>query len=93
MAGLGSFNKLGGMSSGPAYLFRLTAFTLRRTESSQTIISVTEGTEHPMRSLCCAGNSVIDSFVSHASFRRETSGGVAKYRRNIGKVFSSETSM
>ena len=76
MAGSGSFNKLGGMSSGPADLIRLTAFNLRRTESSQTIISVTEGTEQPMRSLCC----VIDSFASRASFRRETSGGVAKYR-------------
>ena len=93
MAGSGSFKKLGGMSSGPTDLFRLTAFNLRKTESSQTIISVTEGTEKSMPSLCCAGKSVIDLFVSHASFRRETRGGVAKYRRNIVKVFPSETPM
>lgn len=93
MAGSRSFNKLGGMSSGPADLFRLTAFHLRKTESLQTIISVTEGTEKSMPSLCCAGKSVIDSFVSHASFRRDTSGGVAKYQRNIVKVFPSETPM
>ena len=53
MAGLASFNNLGVMSSGPADLFGLMAFNLRRTESSQTVISVTEGTEQPMRSLCC----------------------------------------
>ena len=80
MASSGSFNKLGGMTSGPADLFGVTAFNLHRTESSQTKISVTEGTEQSMRSFCCAGKSVIDSFVSRASFRRETSGGVAKYR-------------
>ena len=80
MAGSGSFDKLGGISSGPADLFGLMAFNLRRTESSQTITSVTEGTEQSMRSLCCAGKSVIGSFVSQASFCKETSGGVAKYR-------------
>ena len=70
MAGSGSFDKLGGISSGPADLFGLMAFNLRRTESSQTITSVTEGTEQSMRSLCCAGKSVIGSFVSQASFAR-----------------------
>ena len=53
MAGSASFNNLGAMSSGPAELFGLMAFNLRRTESSQTVISVTEGTEQPMRSLWC----------------------------------------
>ena len=43
----------GAMSSGPADLFGLMAFNLRRIESSQTVISVTEGTEQPMRSLRC----------------------------------------
>ena len=38
------------MSSGPADLFGLIAFSLRRTESSLTVISVTEGTEQ-LRSL------------------------------------------
>ena len=53
MAGSASFNKLGAMSSGPADLFGLMAFNLRRTESSQMVISVTEGTEQPTRSLWC----------------------------------------
>ena len=43
----------GAMSSGPADLFGLMAFNLRRTESSQTVISVTEGTEQPTRSPRC----------------------------------------
>ena len=51
MAGSGSFNNLGGMSSGPADLLGLMAFNLRRTGSSETITSVTEGTEQSMRSL------------------------------------------
>lgn len=50
MAASASFNNFGGMSSGPADLFGLIAFSLRRTESSLTVISVTEGTE-PVRSL------------------------------------------
>ena len=53
MAGSASFNNLGAMPSGPVDLFCLMAFNLRRTESSQTVISVTEGTEQPMRSLWC----------------------------------------
>lgn len=81
MTGSGSFNSLGGMSSGPADLLGLIAFNLRRAGSSQTITSVTEGTEQSMRSLCCADRkSVIASFVSQVAFCRETSGGVAKYR-------------
>ena len=52
MAGSGSFNNLVGMSSRPADLFCLMAFNLRRAGSSQTITSVTEGTEQSMRSLC-----------------------------------------
>ena len=51
MAGSASFNNFGGMSSGPADLLGLIAFSLRRTESSQSVISVTEGSE-PVRSLC-----------------------------------------
>ena len=47
------FNNLGAMSSGPADTLGLMAFNLRRTESSQTVISVTAGTEQPLRSLCC----------------------------------------
>lgn len=50
MAGSASFCDLGGMSSGPADLFSLIAFSLRRT--LQTVISVTEGTK-PVCSLCC----------------------------------------
>ena len=80
MAGSCIFDNLGGISFGPADLFGLMAFNLRRTESSQTIISVTEGTEQSVRSLCCAGKSVTGSFVSQASFFRETSGWFAKYR-------------
>ena len=80
MAGSGSFNNLGGMSSRPADLFGLMAFHLRRTGSSQTITSVTKGTEQSMRSLCCPGKSVIGSFVSQALFCRENSGGVANHR-------------
>ena len=53
MAGSASFNNLGAMSSGPADLFGLMAFNLRRTESSQMVISITEGAEQPMRSLWC----------------------------------------
>ena len=52
IAGSASFNNFGGMSSGPADLLGLTGFSLRQTVSSQTVISVTEGTE-PVRSLCC----------------------------------------
>ena len=50
MAGSGSFNNFGGMSSVPADLFGLIAFSLHQTVSLQTVISVTEGTE-PVRSL------------------------------------------
>ena len=53
MVGSVSVNKLGGMSSGPADLSRLMAFNLSRTETSQRVISVTEGTEQLMRSLRC----------------------------------------
>lgn len=52
MAGSASFNNFGGMSSGPAGLFGLIVFSLRRTVSSQTVISVTVGIE-PVQSLCC----------------------------------------
>lgn len=52
MAGYASFNNFGGMSSGPAGLFGLIVFSLRRTVSSQTVISVTVGIE-PVQSLCC----------------------------------------
>ena len=44
MAGSVSFNKLGGMSSEPVDLFGLMAFNLRRTKSSQTVVTVTEDT-------------------------------------------------
>ena len=53
MAGSASFNNLVGMSSRPAYLFGLMAFNLRWIKSSFTVISETEGTEHPLHSLCC----------------------------------------
>ena len=51
MPGPASFNNLGAMSTGTAHLFGLMAFNLRQTESSQIVISVTEGTEQPMQSL------------------------------------------
>ena len=87
MASSGSFNKLGGMTSGPADLFGLTAFNLYRTESSQTRISDTEGTEQSMRSLSCAGKSVVDSFVSRAHV---VSQGDLWWRREISAVFSDK---
>ena len=70
MAGSASFNNLGAMSSGPADLFGLMAFNLRRTESSQMVISVTEGTEQPMRSLWC-GKISISSSKSSADIGKE----------------------
>ena len=41
-----SFNNLGGVSSEPADIFGLMACNLCQTESSQTVILVTEGTEY-----------------------------------------------
>ena len=52
IAGSASFSNLGGISSGPEDLFGLMAFNLRWTESSRTMISDTDGTEKPVRSLC-----------------------------------------
>ena len=50
MAGSANFNNLGGMSSGPADLYALMVFNLCRAKSSQTVISVTEGTDsQPVR--------------------------------------------
>ena len=40
MAGSASFDSLAGMSSGPADLFGLIAFSLRRTESSHTVLAI-----------------------------------------------------
>ena len=54
MAGSANF---GGISPGPADLFGLIAFSLRRTESTQAVISVTAGIE-PVQSLCC-GKSLL----------------------------------
>ena len=87
MAGSGSFNNLVGMSSRPADLFCLMAFNLRRAGSSQTITSVTEGTEQSMRSLSCTGKSVVDSFVSRAHV---VSQGDLWWRREISAVFSDK---